>query len=274
MAELSVVHEVRGNAPAGAPVGAWTSFVAVGDSFTEGLEDLGEDGTYRGWADLLAQELAQHQPGLRYANLAVRGRLMSQIAVEQVPRALAMQPDLVSLVGGVNDILRPSFDLSALRRRLEWAVAQLRDAGCDVVMVIGVNPTARSRALTRLMPRITALNDATADVAERYDCYTVDLFEASTLDDARFWATDRLHLSSLGHERVAGAFLEALGLGDESWLEPLPTPHAVDWWTARRGDAAWVRDHLLPWVGRRTRGESAGEGALAKRPLLTPVVEH
>lgn len=245
----------------------------MGDSFTEGLEDQRADGTYRGWADRLAESLAEHRPGLRYANLAVRGRLLPQIVVEQVPRALAMRPDLVSLVGGVNDILRASFDLPALHRRLDASVGLLRDAGSDVVLVVGVNPTARSRALTRLMPRITALNEAVADVATRHDCYTVDLFDADAFDDPRFWAADRLHLSPLGHERVAGAFLEALGLGDDSWREPLPPPDPTDWWSARRDDATWVREHLLPWMGRRTRGESAGSGALAKRPMLTPVAD-
>lgn len=40
----------------------YTSFVAVGDSFTEGMSDLLPDGTYRGWADLLAARLAARSP--------------------------------------------------------------------------------------------------------------------------------------------------------------------------------------------------------------------
>jgi lysophospholipase L1-like esterase len=249
----------------------WRSFVALGDSFTEGLDDQRPDGTYRGWADLLAAGLAAQQPGLTYANLAVRGRLLPQIVVEQVPRALAMRPDLVSLVGGVNDLMRPSFDAAALHRRLDHAVAALRHGGSDVVLVVGVNPTGRSTALTRLMPRITALNESVADVAQRHGCYAVDLFDAHVFGDQRLWAPDRLHLSALGHERVAAAYLEALGVGDDWWRRPLPAQDPAAWWEARRDDADWFRAHLLPWIGRRTRGESSGVAVAAKRPELSPV---
>jgi lysophospholipase L1-like esterase len=244
----------------------------MGDSFTEGLDDPRPDGTYRGWADIVAECLAEREPGLRYANLGVRGRLLSQIVVEQVPRALAMRPDLVSLVGGVNDMLRPSFDAAVLHRRLDRAVGQLREGGSDVLLVVGVNPTVRSRALARLMPRVVALNEAVADVARRWECYPVDLFGASVFDDPRMWAADRLHLAPAGHERVAGAYLQALGLGDGSWREPLPPQGTPAWAVARRDDAAWLRSHLLPWIGRRARGESSGRVLTAKRPHLTPVV--
>ena len=254
----------------------WTSFVALGDSFTEGLEDARPDGSYRGWADLVAEALADREQtaggsGFRYANLAVRGRLMPQILAEQVPRALAMQPDLVSLVGGVNDLLRPGFDAAALHRRLDGAVARLRAGGADVLLVVGVNPTARSKALTRLMPRVRALNSAVADVAARHDCLAVDLFHATVFDDPRMWAPDRLHLSSAGHERVAGAYLEVLGVGDDAWREPLPPMNGAVWWGARRSDAEWAASHLLPWLGRRVRGHSSGLGLTAKRPDLVSV---
>lgn len=94
----------------------YTSFVAVGDSFTEGMSDALPDGSYRGWADLLAARLAAAArppsgepaaaPGFRYANLAVRGKLIGQIADEQCGPAAAMGADLVTLVGGLNDVLR------------------------------------------------------------------------------------------------------------------------------------------------------------------------
>jgi lysophospholipase L1-like esterase len=259
-------------APGGEPsVLPWSSFAALGDSFTEGLDDPRPDGTYRGWADLVAADLGRRRPGLRYANLAVRGRLLPQIVAEQVPRALVIRPDLVSIVGGVNDMLRPGFDVAALRRSLGRAVGALRESGSDVLLVVGVNPTARSKALARLMPRVVALNDAVADVAQRWDCYPVDLFDADVFDDPRMWASDRLHLSAAGHERVAGAYLQALGLGDGLWREPLPPDGRPSWPDARRDDAEWLRTHLLPWFGRRVRGESSGRAVVAKRPDLSAV---
>ncbi len=49
------------------------TFVAIGDSFTEGLNDPDPGGGFRGWADRVAGALSAQRPGFRYANLAVRG---------------------------------------------------------------------------------------------------------------------------------------------------------------------------------------------------------
>jgi lysophospholipase L1-like esterase len=254
------------------PALPWGSFAALGDSFTEGLDDPLPDGTYRGWADLVALQMAQRRPGFRYANVAVRGRLMPQILAEQVPRALVLRPDLVSLVGGVNDMLRPDFDAAALRRGLDHAVSTLRAAGIDVVLLVGVNPTVRSRLLARLMPRVHALNDSVRQVADRHGCYAVDLFDAAVFDDRRLWSPDRLHLSAAGHERVAGAYLQALGLGDDAWRDPLPAADPARWWGERRDDLTWARTHVAPWLTRRVHGQSSGAGVTAKRPVLSPVL--
>src|SRR5262249_24799452 len=86
------------------------SFVAIGDSFTQGLNDAAPGGGFRGWADGLAGLAAAEYPGLRYANLSVLGKLLRQIVAEQVPAAAGMAPSLVSIAGGGNDILRPGAD--------------------------------------------------------------------------------------------------------------------------------------------------------------------
>jgi lysophospholipase L1-like esterase len=80
----------------------WTSFLAIGDSFTEGLNDPGPAGNYRGWADRLAELMAVQQPALRYANLAIRGKYLHQIIEDQLPVALAERPDLVTFSAGGN----------------------------------------------------------------------------------------------------------------------------------------------------------------------------
>src|ERR1019366_8886355 len=124
----------------------FTRYVAIGDSFTEGLADAdpGRPDAYIGWADRLAAHLARMagdgEPAFGYANLAVRGRLLSDIAGRQVDSALALAPDLVSIVGGGNDILRPKADIDALADRLEDAVARLRASGADVLLAPPTDP--------------------------------------------------------------------------------------------------------------------------------------
>ncbi|WP_338146688.1 SGNH/GDSL hydrolase family protein [Streptomyces boncukensis] len=242
----------------------------MGDSFTEGMSDLMPDGSYRGWADLLAARLAQRTDSFRYANLAVRGKLIAQIAHEQVDRAAAMEADLVSLVGGPNDILRPRCDLERVCATFEDAVARLAPR-CGTLLLFR-SPARRGPALDRCRPRVDRFFAFIDEVAERHGALVVDLYASETLGDPRMWAEDRLHLTHEGHSRVAEAVWQRLGLpAERDWDAPLPPPEPVPWRARRRADARFARVHLLPWVGRRLTGRSSGDGRPPKRPELAPL---
>lgn len=249
----------------------WHRYVAVGDSFTEGLEDQAPDGRYRGWADRLAERLAAETTDFQYANLAVRGKRLPQIADEQVPQAVALRPDLISIAAGVNDVLRPRFDLARSVAMLETGVAHARGSGADVLLVSFGNPSRRSRALGTITARLAAYRDHLLAVGERYDCIVCDLWQATVFDDDRFWADDRLHLNSTGHRRMAGAAAEAMGLPAEDWRAPLPPVQALTALARLRADASWSAQHLGPWLGRRLTRRSSGDGVLPKRAALAPV---
>lgn len=247
----------------------YSSFVAVGDSFTEGMSDLLPDGTYRGWADLLAARLAARAPDFRYANLAVRGKLIGQIATEQVDTAAAMGADLITLVGGLNDTLRPKCDVDAVCALLEDSVRRLAPACRQLVLMR--SPIRRGPVAVRFLPRMEQLFAFIDDLAVRYGAVVVDLYGAPVLGDQRMWADDRLHLTAEAHARVAEAVWQALGLDTESdWTLDLP-PAVLPGWTTRRGaDLRFTREHLLPWIGRRLTGRSSGDGRAPKRPDLSP----
>ena len=283
------------------------SFVALGDSFTEGLNDTedfegsGPGGGFRGWADRLAGLLAAEYPGLRYANLAVRGRLLRQIVADQVPTAAEMAPGLVSIAGGGNDMLRPGADPDVLAELLDAAVARLRAAGSQVLMFTGFDPVSVP-VLRLLRGKIGTFNMHLRGIADERDCYLVDLWSMRFLRSADAWSSDRLHLTAQSHQRVALRACEVLGVPvSDDWRAPfaadlpstvpvpvpaLPGTVAGDlvagdmvagavargaWLAARRADARWARDYLGPWVSRRLHGTSSGDGLSAKRPFLEPV---
>jgi lysophospholipase L1-like esterase len=252
--------------------GPWTSFVALGDSFTEGLDDIGSDGGVAGWADRLAASLADRTPGFRYANLAIRGLGLEAVVRDQVPAAVAMAPDLVSIAAGGNDVLRPRFDLPGLGRRMDGAIADLTATGATVLVFAGFDPGPRLPFGTTLAGRAAAYNALVRESAIRHDAVLVDMWAMTELADPRMWSIDRLHLSSLGHRHVCGAVLQALGQQPPAdWpviLEPTP---ALSRTAARRADLLWGREYLLPWIGRRVRGRSSGDGQEPKRPALDPV---
>ncbi|RKN46372.1 SGNH/GDSL hydrolase family protein [Micromonospora endolithica] len=251
----------------------WRSYVAVGDSFTEGMDDAYPDGSYRGWADLVATRLAAGVgPDFRYANLAIRGRLFPGVVAEQVPAAVAMKPDLISFAAGGNDVLRRSFDPDALVTRFDDVVKRLRSGGADVVLFRFADVMARLPGQRLVAPRIELLNQAVGETAQRHGAILVDLYADDTFLNPMLWSTDRLHLSAAGHRRVAGQVLTALGVGcEDDWLmvpeRPLPKP----WLAARTDDLRWAGRHLAPWIKRRLTGRSSGDTLTAKRPTLTPV---
>ncbi len=249
------------------------SFVAIGDSFTEGYGDFYADGSCQGWADRFARLLAASVPELTYANLAVRGKLLRQIASEQIPPALALKPDLISLAAGGNDLLRPGADPDALAVSFEEAVTQLGASGSRLLLFSGFDPAGLP--LMRLIrDKCIAYNAHVKDIAARHGCLHVDLWSMTVLADPRHWHTDRLHLAADGHWRVALHVAEAAGLAvSEDWRVPLPPDPAGQpgWLRARRQDLHWAWAYAAPWIGRRLRGVSSGDGMPAKRPDLLPL---
>jgi lysophospholipase L1-like esterase len=253
---------------------AAASFVAIGDSFTEGLNDTeGLDG-YRGWADRLAGHLAAEYPGLRYANLAVRGKLLRQIVADQVPVAAAMSPGLVSIAGGGNDILRPGADPDTVAELFDAAVARLQAAGGRVLLFTGFDPVGFP-LLRLLRGRIAAYNMHLRAIADARDCYLVDLWSMRFLRDPGAWSPDRIHLSAESHRRVALRAAEVLGVPvAEDWRVPQAAVTGMSravWLAARREDARWAKEYLAPWISRRLHGTSSGDGLSAKRPVLEAV---
>jgi lysophospholipase L1-like esterase len=247
------------------------SFVALGDSFTEGLDDLDSAGRYRGWADRFAGLLGERDPGLRYANLAIRGKRLGEVAADQVPAAAAMAPDLVSIAAGGNDILRPGVDPDVLAGIFDAAVARLRAAGSEVVVFTGFD-TQHFPVLRLLRGKIATYNMHLRAIADQRECHLVDLWSMRPLRDVRAWSADRLHLSSDGHRRVALCVAETLGVPvSADWRDGWPPTATVGWLNTRRQDVQWARRHAAPWVSRRLRGVSSGDGLLPKRPGLLPL---
>ncbi|WP_431877204.1 SGNH/GDSL hydrolase family protein [Amycolatopsis sacchari] len=251
----------------------YDSYVALGDSFTEGLNDELPDGTFRGWADRLAGILAGDTPGFQYANLALRGKMLAEIVDEQVPVALELKPDLVTFCGGGNDVIVPGTDVDEISAQIDSVVAALRGAGIEVLLFNGPDTKTLS-VMSVLRGKIGIYNTNLWAIAARHGAQVVDLWTMDVLRDPRAWSDDRLHFTAEGHRRIALRAAEMLGVPvTEDWREPWPALDLPRNWVAlRRADLAWGKTHLLPWIRRQLRGESMGDGLSPKRPQLTPFV--
>lgn len=242
--------------------------VCVGDSFTEGLcDDPRPDGEYLGWADRVASALAP----VDYANLAVRGKLFDQILTEQVPVAKDLGFDVVTFHAGGNDVLRRGTDLDDLFARYDAAVADLGAHGQVLAFTCLTRAGGTGRLADLLAQRFGAFNANVREVAARHGAVVVDLEHIEALSDRRFWSGDRLHLNAEGHKRVAAAVLDALGRdAGDWWRTPLPA-HSRSRARDVSDDLTWIYGHFVPWLWRRARGVSSGDGRVAKDASLRAV---
>ena len=250
---------------------SFNRYVAIGDSSTEGLEDPDGAGGYRGWANRLAERVAQGQGGLLYANLGVRGKRSREIRAEQLAPALAMKPDLATIFAGSNDILERGFNADTLRMELDQMMGALVTAGAVVLTftlpdLTGVMPIGRF-----LAPRVRAMNKAIREAAASTGARVIDFAAHSVGSDPRLWSEDRFHVNAEGHARIAAALAQALGLPDtdHAWQRPLPGTSGSSRWTRMAESWSWYRHHLL---GRLWAGRNVEEQCRAKRPRLEAVL--
>lgn len=281
-------------------------YVAIGDSFTEGVGDDQPDGSVGGWADRVASGLAAARgETIHYANLAIRGRLLEPIVTEQLDAALALSPPatLLSLNGGGNDMMRPGADIDRLIRLTETAVERCCAAGVSLLLLSGPDPSGRLPFGGLMRRRGVQLTTAVRDLATRRGLVFVDLYNDEEVRDPVYWSPDRLHLNPLGHQRVATAVLTALGYdvpalgydvsahrpdGSRPGAVPADTPPGLASPTAptaaspiatapaeaRRPlseEVRYYREHVLPWIGRRLRGQSSGDGRGPKYPTWSTI---
>ncbi len=250
------------------------SYVAIGDSFTEGVGDELPDGRPRGWADLVALGLAlaareserehEHEP-FTYANLAIRGRLLAPIVGEQLDAAVQLRPQLISINGGGNDILRPRVSVASIADRLEAAADTAVKNGIHVLLLSGGNPTRHIPLGTVFNRRGEELRVAVIERMPKPGITLVDNWGDRELENSRYWSRDKLHLNALGHQRVASNALAAL----EVPIPPIEPGHTDGEPTQRT--AAYWRHYVLPWIGRRLTGRSSGDNREPKIATLQPV---
>jgi lysophospholipase L1-like esterase len=245
-------------------------YVAIGDSFTEGMGDELPDGRPRGWADLVAAGMAEATgETVQYANLAIRGRLLGPILDEQLGAALSLDPapTMLSLNGGGNDMMRRGTDMDRLLSLTETAVRRTSEAGVRMLLLSGADPSDHLPFGKVVRRKGEILSAAVRELTERYDALFVNIFGDEEIRRAPYWSADRLHLNAAGHARVASLVLTALGHpGTARLVDPGPAPSR-----GLLAEARYYRAHVLPWVTRRLRGRSSGDGRLAKYPTWTPI---
>nr|WP_238949943.1 SGNH/GDSL hydrolase family protein [Mycobacterium sp. IDR2000157661] len=251
----------------------FSRYVALGDSFTEGIGDphAASPNGLRGWADRVAEVLAQRNPEMRYANLAVRGRTMDEIVAEQIQPAAMLEPDLVTIYAGMNDLLAVRKDIDAMMARYADALKSLQQTGALVLTFtaadLGTVPLFR-----RLRGRAAVYNELLRAIADDLGIRLVDFWRFAEFRDPCLWDSDRVHLSPLGHERMAAKVLDSIAISHRltsaSAALLTSTPPEFDF----RANLRWTAAFAAPWVARRLRRVTPGAGVEPKSTTLARVL--
>jgi lysophospholipase L1-like esterase len=258
------------------PTPVFHRYVALGDSFTEGVGDVdaSRPNGVRGWADRVAEVLATESEDFGYANLAIRGRTMRPILAEQLEPALALEPDLITIYAGGNDLIRPRCDVDALAERYDGAIATLVATGATIGLFTAFDPGGGG-PFARLRGRFAVYNERVREIADHRGCVVLDSWRMRPEHPELMWSEDRLHLGPLGHRAVAIEVLDTLGITHGLDLADVADPTGAlgetPFRAGKRADLEWVVRHAAPWVKRRLTGKSSGDGVTAKRPTLEPI---
>ena len=252
----------------------YTRLIVCGDSYSEGMSDEIINGQYRGWADRIADVMTQEVDGFTYVNLAVRGKLLNQVIEDQLPHAISLvtgPETLLSFHAGANDALRPSYKPEVAIGLYEAAVRRAAATGATVMLFTVLERTGNTgRGSEVWAARFGEFNKSVRKVGAEVGAIVIDANSEAFFSDSRFLAFDRLHLNAEGHHRVAQALLEKLGYQfDPAWRIPLPPAAPTPWLKKRVISTIWFFTFALPWIWRRLRGKSSGDGRTAKYPTPT-----
>jgi phosphatidylinositol alpha 1,6-mannosyltransferase len=249
----------------------YRSYIAIGDSLSEGLGDFTfhQERLHNGWTDRLAGILAKEAEAggfdFHFANLAIRGAGLTKIMDQQLPLALSMQPDLVTVMAGSNDLMSKPERLLALRKKFYTGLLELKAAGCDVVVANTINPM-HLRIFKPLLYRSTRFSEMIQEVAAELDIPVLDVNGISDFEQLMFWAEDMVHFSGHGHIAVANRAAKLLGLNyrypelDPQELTPLS-----------RGiveTVHWIFRDVIPFAKRKLKGVTSGDGLSPKHQQL------
>ena len=225
------------------------TFVILGDSAAAGTGDADKNGALRGWSYYLA---AQFNQPLVYANLSRPGAQSAEVFIDQLPKALVLEPTLTAVIVGGNDALRNGFNPDVLRQNLRQTLKQLREVGSEIILLQLHEPTKIAplpKTLGKILNRrINSVNTVIRAVGAEFGAHILAVRDIPGIYDRNRWHVDRMHPSKLGHQILAQYFREILA---PRWdISPVTIDPVTQ--RARKDSLLWMLRHATPWFLKRS----------------------
>ncbi len=253
----------------------YRSYVAMGDSLTEGLGEAGfeENRLSKGWADrlaaLLAREAAFAGHSFDYANVALRGSSSLHILTAQLEMALELKPDLVTIMTGANDLSWLPWRKKMIDHLLRGALVRLYSVGAHVVLLNTVRP-AHTTLGKLLIPRSRVMSDIIARIADEFGTPVVDVHSMREFENLEYWASDLVHFSSRGHVRITNEVASTLGISCRDETVAVDGVKSL----GLTAFVTWMGRDVIPFWSRKVRGVTSGFGRAPKHASYVRMIER
>lgn len=195
----------------------WKRFVAIGDSFTEGIGDEVEGIALKSWVDHFVQLCVND---IEYANFAKRGLVTKEIRSQQLEKALTFNPDLVSLIAGANDVLKGRWNHYAYKEDMKCMIDTLSKTGADIMIANLPDFTVRLPFSTEkkqvLKEQLLEANEVILSLSREHQLHHIDFWNHQLVNDNTLWSKDFIHPNSKGYVKVAELIFSSLPVHDAS----------------------------------------------------------
>jgi lysophospholipase L1-like esterase len=191
----------------------WSRFAVLGDSIAKGMGDPTEGYVTATLEGRVAAALARERDGFTYANLARHRAKAADIRDSQLGPALDLEPDLVAIIGGGNDLLAEEFDIAPVKAAIDDIVVALTDAGATVVTYETVDfPRAfPDPAFEEFNRRLLDLYEATREIAWERGTVHVDIYREPWAAERYCFSADLQHPTMRAQALAASSTIRALG---------------------------------------------------------------
>jgi len=180
-------------------------YVALGDSTGVGVG--ARDG---GYVLRLFNRLIERRPGSKLTNLCVSGATTEDLVRGQLDRGVVMNPDLVTVGIGINDIGH-GLTIDQFAKNYENIFSTLRDKTRARIVITNIpdissGPRIPGSMRSQYQQQIIKFNERLEEIAKRYDVTVFDMYTVSKDElpaHPEYFSSDGFHPSDAGYEMWA-----------------------------------------------------------------------